>query len=544
MDDLSIAESMNSYFSAVFTSESFTNFPVLNNVVNSKLLSIVCNANEISGILKNLNVYKSPGPDHLPPRVLKECAVEIAPSLCKLMNASFTTGSVPHAWKQADIVPIHKKGPKTNRENYSQVSLTSIACKVCEKIVKKRVVNFWQNLGIFNPIQFGFLEGKSTVTQLLTCYNDWASSRNKSTPTDVVFLDFTKAFDSVPHERLLLKLKGYGIEGNLLKWFRNFLTNRQQRVVVRGTFSSWTHVKSGVPQGTILGPILFLIYVNDISSNISSSIKMFADDTKVYREITDFENDTRALQTDIDRLANWATLWQLRFNPEKCESMRITHSRDRSVPSYTMGSSITSVKCTKDLGVLISSDLSWSAQVHAVVHKANRILGVVYRTLGPSNVEAFSTLYKSLVRPVLEYAVPVWCPYLVKDILALEKVQRRASRLALGQRRGDMEYEDRLKILKWPTLEKRRHYISLVECYKTVFGLNGLNFSDFFELALDTRTRANHPFKLFVKSAKVNPYKYSFFVRIVKDWNNLPLHVVEAESFNIFKTRLKSFLNL
>ena len=107
-----------------------------------------------------------------------------------------------------------------------------------------------------------------------------------------------------------------------------------------------------------------------------------------------------------------------------------------------------------------------------------------------------------------------------------------------------MEYEDRLKILKWPTLEKRRHYISLVECYKNVFGLNGLNFSDFFELALDTRTRANHPFKLFVKSAKVNPYKYSFFVRIVKDWNNLPLHVVEAESFNIFKTRLKSFLNL
>ena len=145
------------------------------------------------------------------------------------------------------------------------------------------------------------------MTQLLTCYNDWASSRNKSTPTDVVFLDFTKAFDSVPHERLLLKLKGYGIEGNLLKWFRNFLTNRQQRVVVRGTFSSWTHVKSRVPQGTILGPILFLIYVNDISSNISSSIKMFADDTKVYREITDFENNTRALQTDIDRLANWAT---------------------------------------------------------------------------------------------------------------------------------------------------------------------------------------------------------------------------------------------
>ena len=263
---------------------------------------------------------------------------------------------------------------------------------------------------------------------------------------------------------------------------------------------------------------------------------MFADDTKVYREITDFENDTRALQTYIVRLANWATLWQLRFNPEKCETTRITHSCGRSVPSYTTG--IKNYACQvyeRSRSPSPASDLSWSAQVHAVVHKANRILGVIYRTLGPSNVEAFSTLYKSLVRPVLEYASPVWCPYLVKDMLALEKVQRRASRRALGQRRGDMEYEDRLKILKWPTLEKRRHYISLVECYKTVFGLNGLNFSDVFDLALDPRTRANHPFKLFVKSAKVNPYKYSFFVRIVKAWNNLPSHVVQAEAFDILK---------
>ena len=205
-DDLDIAESMNSYFSSVFTSECFTNFPGFSKVVDSNLSSIVCNANEVTHILKNLNAYKSPGPDHLPPRVLKECAVELAPSLCELLNRSFSSSSIPRIWKQADIVPIHKKGSKTARENYRQISLTSIACKVCEKIVKNRVINFWNELNVFNPIQFGFLEGKSTLTQLLSCYNDWALSRNKSTPTDVVFLDFTKAFDSVPHERLLLKL--------------------------------------------------------------------------------------------------------------------------------------------------------------------------------------------------------------------------------------------------------------------------------------------------------------------------------------------------
>ena len=199
-----------------------------------------------------------------------------------------------------------KRGLKRTKKIIAKYHLPpSIACKVCENSVKKRVINFWKNLGIFNPIQFGFLEGKSTAIQLLTCYNDWASSRDKSTPTDVIFLDFIQVFHSVLHERLLLKLKGYGIEGSLLQWFRIFLTNRQQRLVLGSTFSSWTRVRSGVPQGTILGSILFLIYVNDVSSNISSSIKMFADDTKVYREIADFENDTRALQTDIVRLANW-----------------------------------------------------------------------------------------------------------------------------------------------------------------------------------------------------------------------------------------------
>ena len=224
----------------------------------------------------------------------------------------------------------------------------------------------------------------------------------------------------------------------------NGLTNRQQRVVVRGTYSSWSPVRSGVPQGTILGPILFLIYVNDISSNIPSSHKMYADDTKVYRELSNLETDTRALQSDIDRLNGWATLWPLRFNPVKCETMRIAHNRDKSLPSYTTGPELKSVKNAKDLGVLISSDLSWSAHVDAVVNKANKVLGVVHRTLGPSNQEAFSILYKTLVRPILECAVLLWCPYLGKDILALERVQRRASRLALGQKRAGEKWTTKI----------------------------------------------------------------------------------------------------
>ena len=180
---------------------------------------------------------------------------------------------------------------------------------------------------------------------------------------------------------------------------------------------------SGVSQGTILGLILFLIYVTDISFNISSTLRMFADNTKVYRELSNVAEDSEALQCRPATILG--SKWQLRFNPEKCEVLRITHNRDFSLPTYSLGTSLKSVKHVKDLGISVSSDLSWSDQVNVTINKVYKLLGLVHRTVGSSNSGAFSTLYKSIVRPVLEYAAPVWNPYLVKDVLALERVQRR-----------------------------------------------------------------------------------------------------------------------
>ena len=271
---------------------------------------------------------------------------------------------------------------------------------------------------------------------------------------------------------------------------------------------------------------------------------MYTDDTKIYRELRNLTSDIQTLQSDLDSLGHWANTWQLRFNEEKCEAMRITHSREKSSTDYTLGSTLKDVNSFKDLGVVISKDLSWSQHISIIVNKANQVLGLVRRTVGTANTSTFSLLYKSLVRPLLEYAVPVWNPYLVKDIHAIENVQRRASRLALRQKRGEMPYEERCNILNWPLLSTRRTYFSLVECYKIVFGLSHLDFQEFFEFTKVRSTRANHSYKLYFKSSRINCFKNSFFIRVVSDWNNLPKHVVEAETLELFKLKLKIFLKL
>ena len=179
-----------------------------------------------------------------------------------------------------------------------------------------------------------------------------------------------------------------------------------------------------------------------------------------------------------------------------------------------------------------------------MVNKANKVLGIIKRSIGTNNRDVFSQLYKSLVGPILEYAVPVWSPYLIKDIVALGKAQRRASRLGLRQKRGEMSYEHRCSLLQWQTLEKRREFLSLVQCYNIVFGIEHLSFPDFFEFANNTRTRANHDYKLYQRRTVCNCYKYSSFIRIVRKWNDLPGYIVHAESLPVFKSRLKIYLNI
>ena len=265
-----------------------------NNIFISEVLNIT--EENVSLKLKSLNPNKSPGPDKLYPKLLKELHQELSIPFTYLFKLSIKEGLLPQDWKDAEVTPIYKKGLKTDPGNYRPVSLTSIVCKILESFIRDTIQIHMEQHKLYSTCQHGFRRKKSCTSQLLEVMEDFTHFMDKKQSFDVIYLDFKKAFDSVPHERLLVKLEGYGISGNLLKWIRSFLENRTQRVKIGNEFSERSKVTSGIPQGSILGPILFTIFINDLPEAIKSICKIFADDTKIYNTS---DNHT-ILQQDFD----------------------------------------------------------------------------------------------------------------------------------------------------------------------------------------------------------------------------------------------------
>ena len=276
---------------------------------------------EVYKVLLNLNPSKAPGPGGLPAIVLRSCARELTPSLCGLFNSSLAKGKLPTEWKDALVVLVHKKGKKEDVTNYRSISLLCVVSKVLERCIFK---HFEESLcPLFHNTQHGFLQGRSTVTQLLAFYHEIGQFLGKSLQSDIVYLDLAKAFDSVSHQRLLLKLSRYGVSGKLLQWFESYLGGRGQQCLVHGFTSSRSPVPSGVPQGSILGPLLFLVYVNNLPPMIQNRIALFADDSKCSSVIESLQ-DYESLQKDLDSLHSWTDNWHLKFNTSKCEVPNVT----------------------------------------------------------------------------------------------------------------------------------------------------------------------------------------------------------------------------
>ena len=277
-----------------------------------------------------------------------------------------------------------------------------------------------------NPFQHGFRRGHSFQTQLLESIHEWAKYLNDGTSSHVVFTDFAKAFDKVPHQRLLLKLEHFGVTGNLLKWISAYLTCRRQRVVIDGCSSDWLPVTSGVPQGTILGPLLFLIYINDIGKDLSSNVRLFADDCVLYREISSL-CDCTLLQHDINLLHKWTQKWHLVLSTTKCKVMNISLKKKSLSFTYTINNvALDWVDTFKYLGVKVHKKLNWGNHISETSSKASRLLNLLRRSMHNCSKDAKKRAYIALVRPHLEYCSPVWSSHQQKLINTLEKVQQRA----------------------------------------------------------------------------------------------------------------------
>jgi hypothetical protein len=295
-----------------------------------------------------------------------------------LYKRSISEHKLPQTWKNANITAIFKKGSRKQAGNYRPVSLTSILCKTLESIVRDGIMEHMNDNKLFTQHQYGFRRGRSCVTQLLEIMDHWTDLLDEGKNIDVIYLDFQKAFDTVPHMRLLKKMEAYGICGEVLAWVKGFLETRNQRVVLGKDVSDWKSVKSGVPQGNVLGPVLFLIFINDLPTVVKCFVKLFADDTKSYTVVRN-ECDRQQLQRDLDSLCQWSNTWLLKFNAAKCKVMHIGRTNpnlDYFMTDQTTSntSKINVVSEEKDLGVTFDPSLKFSKHIANCAAKANKVL--------------------------------------------------------------------------------------------------------------------------------------------------------------------------
>ena len=517
--ELEQADEFNGQFTDVFNKNEHSQVPLPNR--SAPFMNDIVSAVGVTKLLKGLNPSKALGPDELHPRVLKELASELGPVFAHLFQQSIDTGEIPKEWSLANICPLFKKGDRSLACNYRPVSLTCVPCKLLEHIVCSNIMAHLDEHKLLSDRQHAFRKRHSCETQLITVINDWAKILDIGGQVDTFILDFEKAFDTPPHELLKCKLYGYGIGGKTLKWIDSFLCFRQQRVVVNGIKSDWAPVLSGVPQGTVLGPVLFSLYINDITTDIDSEIRLFADDCVCYREIKGTE-DTVKLQEDIDRLGCWARKWGMRFQPVKCNIMQITRKRIKKInASYCLeGTILDNVENIKYLGVTITNDLKWNTHVSNICTKANRTLGFLRRNLSACPQDVKESAYKGLVRPVLEYGSSVWDPSSILLQEELEKVQKRAARFVTGNylyETGSMT--GILEQLKWESLKKRRRDSRIIMLYKGLKGAASIPTNDL--VPPIRHVRNHHSLAFQTPFANTDIYKCSFFPQTIRDWNSL-----------------------
>ena len=535
------ATALNMYFHSVFTNDDGTKpAPTFPPRTEECLVDAVFGVDTVEETLQGLDPNKATGPDEIDSRTMKECAKELAPLLYQVYRKSMDTAEVPAQWKEANVVPIHKNGSKAIMANYRPVALTSVMCKVFEKILCAIIMAFLILHKLISDQQHGFVKGRSCQTNILLCLEKWTEIVDNGNSIDVAYFDYAKAFDKVSHRLLITKLKGYGIDGKLLAWLTSYLENRKQRVVVGDAKSTWLEVVSGTTQGTVLGFLLFLIFINDLPKKCSpedeTQVMILADDTKTYQEIHKDEDqqliDQKALQDRINNIAEWADEWKMEINPSKSKVVHIG-KENPGLPYVINGMEISTVEVEKDIGFWISNDLSTSTHVQKARSKALGEISRIKRNFSYIDKRAFCILYNQRVRPHLDYGMAACPPNSSADSKLLEGVQAKATAMVYGLRNENAD--ERRKKLGLMSLEQRRERGDLIEVFKILKGLTRIDPTKFWEVR-EARNGARLVKELATNGRK--PRQSFFSYRVIQKWNLLPVELKTAPSLACFKTRL------
>ena len=533
-------ELLNEYFSSVFTEDNHVQ-PSLNRS-NICIPPLNVDETKVFDAVSLLKSNSAAGPDGVPSQFIKATAKILTPVLTILFNRCLDESFVPQIWKQAFVTPLFKKGSKTKLENYRPISLTCHLCKIFERLLCQHIGQYLHTYDKFETVQHGFRKGFSTVSNLIDFYDCVFLELDDGIPMDVIYYDLSKAFDKVSHSKLNIKLISEGIVGPIGKWITEWLSDRVQAVVLEGKHSDWRRVSSGVPQGSVLAPLLFTVYIKSFADSLCEKIGKFADDTKTGSKIHSVA-DRFKMQEGINLAVNWSLDWQIPLNFDKVTLMHFGNSNPWF--EYTIdGRPLVPSTHTKDLGVVIDDDLSFARHTEEIVKECNSLMYQLNRTITSRNSKVYLSLFLSLIRPRLEYGLPFWEPLFKKDKIALENIQRKITKKITGL--SKLSYGERLRFLSLPSLAWRRQRMGLVYMFKIIRQIDTRLENRFFQLrnialnnAMETRGSGH---RLLVGNAHYNAVRQSFRFRLINLWNSLPDNIVGASSVHLFRLRLDEYV--
>ena len=509
-------------------------------IVNNSIPPLNITPDTVKKIIDNLDPNKAAGPDLIHNKLIIKAKDYISEPLSILFTRSINESKFPKDWKRAHITPVFKKGDKHQCVNYRPISLLSNIGKLLERIVQEHIFEYLMHNGLLTVNQSGFIRKDSTVYQLLTIYDDICKSLDNQEVTQAIFFDISKAFERVWHRGLLRKLYGIGIRNDIFSWLKDYLKDRTQAVTIKGEISSYLNISSGVPQGSVLGPTLFLIYINDIVNDINSIIKLFADDTSMYLSLNDANERTVRLNQDLKLIDEWAKKWKVDFNPTKTDLLTITNKLNPETQPLIFGDVIlTETSKHKHLGIFLQIDCKWEAHIQYLLTKSRIHVAYLKSNKYKLSRKTLEIMYKSYILPHFDYCDALWdnCTEALSD--ELENLNLDAIRTVLGAVRGTSHHKLYSESGLLP-LKERRNRHKLILFYKIIKGLTPTYLKDRLPPLVTTVNpyHRRNPLDRYVPFCRLKTYKESFFPSTSLAWNALPDHIKQSETISQFKKYL------